>query len=268
MSLSQKIRQRLTDPVFYQKKFRDLLRPLRHFADQPKYDSLDCGPFAEIKKALLVVAHPDDEIFCSGLLIQLIERGCELNVACLTKGEGGPTGKSATRGELGKVREQEMRESCRALGVKELTFLNHIDPVARGYRVFAPDISPAELAKQLTPLIEEIDLVISHGSDGEYWHAGHLLVFSAVKKSRQSKLWLTMLARQPGHPMPKLVNWDDEADLSLDVSGQRDKRLEAMECHQSQLGLFGKFSGGTHVDFIEQTKRENYSLKRLFGRVS
>jgi LmbE family N-acetylglucosaminyl deacetylase len=261
MSLPHKIRQRLTDPVFYQKKSRDLLRPLRRFADQPKYDSLDCGPFSEIKKVLLVVAHPDDEVFCSGLLIQLIERGCEVNVACLTKGEGGPTGKSATREELGKIREQEMRESCRILGVKELTFLGHIDPVAKGYRVFAPAISSRDLAKQLSPLMKGVDLLISHGSDGEYWHAAHLLVFSAARQVRGTALWLTMLARQPEHPMPELVNWDDEADLSLDVSGQSDKRLEVIECHRSQLALFERFCGGSHVDFIRKTNRENYSLK-------
>jgi len=265
MSLSRKIRQRLTDPVFYYKRFRDWLRPLRHFADQPKFNSLNDKPFCNIRKALLVVAHPDDEIFCSGLLIRLIEIGCEVKVACLTKGEGGPTGNSATREELGKVREQEMRNSCRVLGVREVTFLGHIDPTAKGYRVFAPGVSSRELAKQLAPFLEGVDLLISHGSNGEYWHAAHLLVFRAVrcaiKQIRKAPCWLTMLARQPGHPMPRLVNWDDQADLSLDVSGLREKRLESFECHQSQLALFERFCGGSPVDFIQKTNRENYSLR-------
>ncbi len=265
MSLKHKIRQRLSDPVFYQKKFRDLLRPLRRFVDGPRYDSLDDEPFSKIKKALLVIAHPDDEIFCSGLLLQLIERGCEVNVACLTKGEGGPTGKNATREELGKFREEEMKESCRVLGVKELIFLGHIDPKAKGYRVFAPDVSPGDLAKQIIPLLDGVDLLISHGSNGEYWHAGHLLIFKAaqkaIKQSQDRHLWLTILARQSGHPMPHLVNRDDEAHLSLDVSGQKEKRIESIECHQSQLALFEKFCGGKYVEVIEKTGRENYSLR-------
>lgn len=265
MSLKHKIRQRLSDPVFYQKKLRDLLRPLRRFADKPEYGSLDDEPFSKVKKALLVIAHPDDEIFCSGLLLQLIERGCEVNIACLTKGEGGPTGGNASREELGKFREKEMQESCRVLGVKELTFLGHIDPKAKGYRVFAPDIPPIELAKQIVPLIDEVDLLISHGSDGEYWHAGHLLVFKAARIAMESlkkkPLWLTILARQPDHPIPHLVNWDDEANFSLDVSEQKGKRLESLECHQSQLALFEKFGSGKYVEFIEKTGRENYSLR-------
>ena len=112
----------------------------------------------------------------------------------------------------------------------------------------------------------DTDLVISHGTNGEYWHAGHLLAHHAVKKTlaalpESPPMWLTILARQPEHPLPDMVNWDDEAHLSLDVSNHHEKRLAAFECHATQLGLFEKFADGPHIDFIKKTSRENYRLR-------
>ncbi len=40
--------------------------------------------------------------------------------------------------------KKEMEKSCAALGVTQLTFLGHIDPTAKGYRVFAPDVSSSD----------------------------------------------------------------------------------------------------------------------------
>ena len=267
MSLNHKIRQRLSDPVFYEKRFRDFVRPFRKFRDNPKYTSLADSPVSNADTALLVIAHPDDEVFCSGLLLQLVESGCEIIVACVTRGEGGPTGNGVTREKLGEIREKEMRASCEKLGIHELRFMGHIDPVAKGYRVFAPDVSAKQLAEQLRPFLTGVDLVISHGSNGEYWHAAHLLVHKAVRiglsdlhQNEKRLCWLTMLARQPDHAIPKMINWDDEADISLDVSALHEKRLSAFECHATQLKLFEKFARGTHIDFITKTARENYRL--------
>ncbi len=215
---------------------------------------------------MIVIAHPDDETFTGGLICELVSLGCEVEVVCLTRGEGGPTGQW-TRGELGVVRTGEMEKACNVLGVKTLTFLDHIDPVGGQYRVFAPDVSTKALVRQILPLIEGADLVVSHGSCGEYWHSAHLLVYSAVKASLaqcQESVpgWMTFMARQPGHRMKRLINWDDEADVEIDVSSHASKRLEALKCHQSQSGLFCRFAEGTQEDYIEKTSIETLALRR------
>ena len=207
------------------------------------------------------MAHPDDETFCSGLISELVNHGVEVRLLCLTRGEGGPTG-GLPRSELGPAREQEMRSSCQKLGIGEVRFLEHVDPLARAYRVFAPKIRPRDLAKQIETELSGADLILSHGSSGEYWHPAHLLVFDAVKRClRQNPSppqWLTFLARQPDHEIPRLINWDDEADFSLDVSASREIREKALACHQTQLGLFAKFGGGDYRDFIRKTCLETY----------
>ena len=258
----------MVDPVFYRKRVRDLLRLGKSFDDEPKEHSVDA--LGKIDRAVVFVAHPDDETFCSGIICELVERGTEVTVLCLTRGEGGPTGNS-TREELGRVRSAEMRDSCDALGVSRVEFLGHIDPTAKGFRLFAPDVSVGELSRQVLPEFENVDLVISHGSSGEYWHPAHLLVYAATMRSFdecQGPGWLTFLARQPEHPMPRLVNQDDPVFLSLDVTRHREKRWAALSSHASQLSLFAKFAGGRAEDCVDLVTRENYCLRQPINRES
>lgn len=260
----QKVCQRATDPIFYRKQVRDFVRRFRSFNDQKQ--SLPLNRFPEIRRAVVVVAHPDDEVFCSGLLCELKRRGCHLSVLCLTRGEGGPC-EGHAREALGGVRTAEMEKSCAVLGVDELVFLGHIDPVAKGFKVLAPEVPVEVLARQIRDHLEDADLVLSHGSSGEYWHPAHLLVYGAVKQVIDSPevrapTWMTFSARQIGHPLPDMVNWDDPAFLRVDNAPYQETRLRALECHRSQLRLFGKFAGGDHRDFIRLTARETYALQQ------
>lgn len=240
-----------------------MLRLFRSFDDEPATRCLD--GFDDFQKVAVAVAHPDDEVFCSGLICGLKDLGVFVRVVCLTRGEGGPDG-GHTREELGRVREAEMRQSCAALGVDEIVFLDHIDPLAEGYRVYAPDISVEELAEQLRPHFSDCDLVVTHGSSGEYWHPAHLLVHDAAclvmeSNGEDEPGLLTFLARNDDHPIPKLVNKDDEPFLQIDVSEHGEKRLRALESHESQLELFGRFAEGGPADFIRKTSVETYALK-------
>ncbi|MDF1825990.1 MAG: PIG-L family deacetylase [Verrucomicrobiales bacterium] len=261
MRLLIKIWQRLTDPVFFQKRFRIFQRAIREPVEVDGVNSIQ--EVNDFRHAVVFVAHPDDESFCSGLICQLIDAGARVDVLCLTRGEGGPTG-GLNREDLGKAREVEMRRACRVLGVTELIFLDHVDPVAKEFRLFAPDVSEADLAKQVRPFLKGADLIISHGSSGEYWHPAHLLVHAAVKRAivrLPDCQWMTFLANQRKHDIPKLVNTDDPAHLTLDVSHLHGRRKAALDCHTSQLPLFGRFAEGTVDDFVEKTSIEAYCIK-------
>jgi len=222
--------------------------------------------FTAPSRAVVVVAHPDDEVFCSGLICELKLFGCHVTVLCLTRGEGGPCA-GFSREAIGEVRSAEMEESCAELGVDDLVFLGHIDPFAKGSGALAPDVSAEVLARQLRVHLEGADLVLSHGSDGEYRHPAHLLVFGAVKTffestNESAPAWMTFLARRIGHPLPGLVNWNDPAFLRIDSTPYEDSRRRSLECHRSQLGVFARFAGGNYEDFIRFTSCETYALRR------
>ena len=264
MKFAGKIFQKLTDPIFYRKYARWLIRRFRSFDDLPVINQLEQLP--GLASAVVVIAHPDDEIFCSGLIYELKQRGGRVKLLCLTRGEGGPCG-DHSREVLGAVRSREMQRSCEVMGVDELIFLGHVDPVGSGLKVFAPDVSAGDLAAQIRPHFEGADLVISHGSSGEYWHPAHLLVYHAVKLAvdlpvKGTLTWMTFLARQAGHPLPGMVNWDDAPFLHIDNTKHQEARRRSLECHQSQLGLFGKFAGGDYLDFIRLTSCEAYALQK------
>jgi N-acetylglucosamine malate deacetylase 2 len=263
MGFATKVAHRLLDPVFYRKHFHQLKRPFRQFEDAPLLISQD--DLKAVESALIVVAHPDDETFCSGLISALKLNGASVRLICVTRGEGGPTG-GAKREDLGGIREKEMEAACRSLEVDQVVFLDHVDPLGGAYRVYAPEVSVSDLAEEMRSYSEAADLIVSHGSNGEYWHAAHLLVHAAVGRvvesaSGKGPAWLTFLARDSEHVMPHLLNDDDEADLRLDASDFHAKRLAALNAHQSQRGLFRRFAGGTTDDFVERTSVESYCVQ-------
>lgn len=253
-----KLAQRLGDPLFYRKRWLQLVRPLRPpRAPRP----VELARLLEKPgPVLMVIAHPDDELFASGLLCELSARGRECHLACLTRGEGGITG-GVTREELGRQREAELRASAAALGAASVEFLGHVDPLGKAHRTFAPVVSAKELAAQLTGLLERLrpSLIVTHGSGGEYWHPAHLLVHHAVFLASAGRHdILTIHAWQEGHALPGLLNRDDPADLLIDATPHRDRRLAAFRAHASQHDYFAGHGGGSLEGFIDLTAREAF----------
>lgn len=253
-----KLSQRLTDPLFYRKRGLQLLRPL--FPPRvPRPVTLDAllesdGPVA------VFIAHPDDELFASSLLCELAAREREFHLVCLTRGEGGVTG-GGTREELGRLRESELRDSAAVLGAASVTFLDHVDPLGREHRVFAPPVSVTDLATQIAGVIQALhpSLLVTHGSGGEYWHPAHILLHRAVFQAVGKKLpVLTLHAWQPGHALPGLLNRDDPADLLIDGAAFRDPRLAAFRAHRSQHDYFAGHGGGTLEGYLDLSSREAY----------
>ncbi len=198
---------------------------------------------------LTFVAHPDDEtILCGGTLALLATRGVAVHVVCLTRGEGGELGEPpvASRAGLGAAREQEMVAAVRALGARSLTFLDYVDPtVGPGEALFAPEHDPVMLAGQFANCLKQIkpDVVLTHGSNGEYGHPAHLAVHRAAVAAVASldddapAVW-TFAAAYRAHPYPRLSNVDDAAGLVVDVRSVLDAKEAAALAHRSQNALF------------------------------
>ena len=256
-----KLWQRLTDPLFYRKRLLQLRRPLLP-PRAPRPVALD-GLLALPGPVLVFIAHPDDELFASCLLCELAARGREARIICLTRGEGGVTG-GGTREDLGRRREAELRASAAALGVTEVRFLDHVDPLGKTHRTYAPAVSVAELAGQIRILLDgsEAAFAVTHGSGGEYWHPAHLLIREGLFEAAAGQLpILTLHAWQKGHALPGLLNRDDPADLVIDGTPHRERRLAAFRAHGSQEEYFAGH-GGSLEGYVELTGREAF---RCYG---
>ncbi len=114
--------------------------------EAPRIEAL---PDAEFRRVLCVVAHPDDvEYGTSAAVAAWTARGVDVAYLLLT---GGEAGMQRPPEETRVVRAEEQRTACDAVGVRELTVLDHPDgmliysldlrrDIARQIRRFRPDV--------------------------------------------------------------------------------------------------------------------------------
>lgn len=201
---------------------------------------------------LAISAHPDDESgFAGGLLAKYASEGHEVYILETTRGEGGEVGEPPVgpKSRLGEFRELEMRCAANALGAKDLHFLGFIDPsIEIGEPPKPVDASMEEFASAIAKRIDEIrpDILITHGSNGEYGHPQHIYTHQAVREAlRKLNPWypgevLTWCANAGTNADDRLTNRDDPADFTLDLDGTNwyEMKVEAMMCHRSQHAMF------------------------------
>ena len=134
-------------------------------------------------RMLVCFAHPDDEAFpVGGTLASYTAQGVDVRLICATSGEEGEIRQpgSATRKTLPQVRRQELKASCRALGLQEPVLLDHRDSGMQGDEANKHPQAfinvPAEQVMEF--LVAEIrrfrpHVVLTFGPDGLYGHPDH-----------------------------------------------------------------------------------------------
>ncbi len=200
-------------------------------------------------KLLSFFAHPDDEtILAGGILAILAESGVELHYLFATRGEGGEAGEPplVSQDQLGELREKELKCAIHSLGkVGSLQFMGYPDPLVGPENELFPFMDDLHLlAQQIANIIQdlEIEVVLTHGSDGEYGHPAHVLchqaTVSAIKLLENKPSLYTVQGIFDAHPKLRLANPSDPAHLIIDVKSAMEKKISAVLCHQSQNALF------------------------------
>jgi Uncharacterized proteins, LmbE homologs len=81
-----------------------------------------------IKRALCIVAHPDDiEFYCGGVVVLMTRRGVVVDFVLATSGDKGARDASKSRAKVARIREREQELAADVLGVKNVAFLRHSD---------------------------------------------------------------------------------------------------------------------------------------------
>jgi LmbE family N-acetylglucosaminyl deacetylase len=131
-----------------------------------------------------VFAHPDDDTYsiAGTVALHAEEPGSELAVLLATSGEAGQIAdlSLASRETLGRVREEEDRESWRALGVRPAhhRFLRYPDGGLAG-------VPQEELVATLTEALMAAapDVVATFGPDGVTGHEDHVAIGAATTEA-------------------------------------------------------------------------------------
>ncbi|XP_064460650.1 N-acetylglucosaminyl-phosphatidylinositol de-N-acetylase-like [Ornithodoros turicata] len=124
------------------------------------------------KKALIVIAHPDDEsMFFGPVILGLQQEGCELYLLCLSIGD---------YYKRGAERKAELHRSCRVLGIKadNITIVQHSD---------MPDDPKATWSSALVGNIVQkyaeclsVDIIVTFDGSGVSGHVNHISVYSGI----------------------------------------------------------------------------------------
>jgi len=214
---------------------------------------------------LAVSAHPDDEtLFCGGTLAMYAQNGHDIFILETTRGEGGEVGEPplTTRENLAAFREEEVRQAARILGARDIFFLPYIDPFMEingtARRIDTP---LADFAAAIAAYVQKIDpqLVITHGSNGEYGHPQHIYTHRATRmalnSTRPGTALMTWSAWHTPAAYERILNQDDQADIISDISPWHNIKVAAALCHQTQHAMFLRNSGAPSVaDMVRRTE--------------
>lgn len=144
----------------------------------------------EGKTILAAFGHPDDEIWGSGATVaSYAAAGVRVARVSGTRGEVGEIADPAlaTRETLGAVREEELRCSCRELGISDLFFLDYRDSGMAGsednrHPLAFVNAPLDEVVGKLVKIIRQVrpQVMITFDRTGAYGHPDHIRIFEAA----------------------------------------------------------------------------------------
>jgi LmbE family N-acetylglucosaminyl deacetylase len=218
-------------------------------------------------RAMSIHAHPDDQEFTvGGTLAKWARAGCEIVTVCLTRGGAGSnrhTPLDMTRERLVTIREEEQREACRILGVKETVFLDYEDGMLE------PSIG---LRRELTRLIRRHrpEAVLTGDPTMRYYGATYMnhpdhrvaadVALDAVFPSAGTRLIFPELlveGLEPHEVRQVYIHGAERPDTHVDIAEVLDVKLAALRAHKSQMGDWDP------AEMITQWAREQGKRRRL-----
>jgi len=203
-------------------------------------------------KTVFVFAHPDDETFSSGgTILKLTSSNNIVNLICATKGEAGEPGNPPITElkNLGKVREQELKNAAKILGIKKIHFLGLIDGTLH-------KIKTEKLVNLIFKILqkENPDIVITFDQTGGSNHPDHIAVSKAttlafekllIKTKKHLKLYHTAMPKSNIEKLKKsglsynafgeIKGVEDEHITSkIDIKKHFAKKAKALKQHKTQ----------------------------------
>jgi LmbE family N-acetylglucosaminyl deacetylase len=184
---------------------------------------------------LVVVAHPDDESFGLGAVIdRFVQSGSTVGVLCFTHGEASTL--HGVAGDLRAMRAVELADAARVLGIGTVRLFDYPDGGLSG-------IPRDELASDVAGMAAEIGAegFLVFDSSGVTGHPDHVQATSVATLVGE-RLGLGVLAWTVPNPVPSQLAAEfgagftghDPADVDLVLAVTRERQLEAVTCHPSQ----------------------------------
>ncbi len=194
---------------------------------------------AEVRRVLVVAAHPDDlETACGGTVLLLIQQGVEVSLLLCTDGDIGTHDPNFTRATLAAARRQETLAAAQVIGLKEVIFLGHPDGELVADLTLRAEIAGAYRRLQ-SDTIFTFDPFWPGQAHPDHTAAGR----AAVDAYMPSKMELYHPEQLVGGVKVADVKRffffggsNREGEITIDISSVWPTKMAATRCHVSQFG--------------------------------
>jgi LmbE family N-acetylglucosaminyl deacetylase len=209
---------------------------------------------SEIKRVLVVTAHPDDLDFgAGGTIAGWTDKGIEVSYCIMTNGDQGGEDPTIPRSEMPKIRQREQREAGKILGVSNITFLNHVDgwlePTIERRKEVVREIRKTKPDRMVIQSPERNwDRLFS--SHPDHLAAGEIAIQAVYPDSRNAFAFTDLLSEEGLEPWRVREVWvmsHPTPNHYVDISATIDRKLEALRAHHSQTA---------HMEDLEKRIRE------------
>jgi len=203
------------------------------------------GPMDAPERVLVVVAHPDDIDFgVAGTAALLTDCGSHVAYCLVTSGDAGDDDLTVSAAELAALREKEQTAAAAKVGVTTLHWLHHPDG-----RV----VASLDLRRDISRVIrqERPNVVITqspernwdriYGSHPDHLATAEATIAAVYPDSRNPRAHPELLeeGHQP-HTVDKVWVTGLTSNLTIDVTDVFDRKIEALQAHESQTGWMGE----------------------------
>jgi len=206
---------------------------------------------------LVVFPHPDDETFgCGGTLARFAKSGVPVTYVCGTLGQMGRNMGNpffANRESLPNIREAELKEACKAIGIQRVIKLGLRDKTIEFE-------DPETLTDKIEQILREVQptLVITH-YPGYAVHPDHnalgeitIRAISRLSVEERPIVYAHAFSRDCEAVLGK-------PDIVNDISDMSEVKLSAIRAHKSQSQLF--------IASIEKGQLKKESSKNSFSHM-
>lgn len=196
---------------------------------------------AEIKKALVVVAHPDDIDFGgAGTIAKLTDAGTEVVYCLVTDGDAGGFDRTVDNDGMAALRRTEQTAAAKCVGVTDLRFLGYPDgmveqtlglrrDITRVIRQVRPDLvittTPERNYERLGPSHPDHRAVGGATLDAVYPDARNPYAFPELLADEGLEAWTVREVWLTGSMTPNHY---------VDVTATVDRKIAALRAHESQ----------------------------------
>jgi LmbE family N-acetylglucosaminyl deacetylase len=185
-----------------------------------------------IRRALCIVAHPDDiEFYCAGVMLLMARHGATVDFVLATSGDKGARDASKSRAKVARIREREQELAADVLGVKRVAFLRHAD---------AELVESLELREEFVREIRTTkpDVILTFDPNVPYrFHPDHRVVGRVALDAAWPSARDPLTFPKAGPPHETAEAWcfgGLQPTLEVDVGDVLTRKIEARLAHASQ----------------------------------